>query len=245
MNGECDSLTGQCLCRPGVTGSTCSETLPGYFFPEIDHLRLEGEDAMGFPSYIIPSNGENSFFTGTGFYRAAEGNGDIAFGTIIPPVSGTYEVLFRYNLFDAPLWESAVLVIEADITEAVQPFLCGSVEVGNETAVSYTNWVMGVGMSISQTFCLRGGQQYSFILTDLNSGLNYSASLEIDSLVLILVNTSELAVFSDVQLSLEYADCVNDWRSVQTQASASASCEQITFTFSTAIFSGALGKYNT
>ena len=43
----CNSSTGQCVCRDGVTGRQCSERSYGYFVPLIDYVTQEGEEGNG------------------------------------------------------------------------------------------------------------------------------------------------------------------------------------------------------
>lgn len=243
---QCDMTTGQCPCQPGVTGLTCSETIEGYFFPTIDYLRLEGENAISIPpTSLTVSSGEGELFTGTGYYRVVEEQGIANFGTLVMPVSATYEVLFRYNLEGALTWNTATLTILAGDEEGMGPADCGGgteVPVG-DTSVQYTSWVVGTAMAISQNFCFRGGRSYSFILSETVSGQTSSPTLDIDALVAIPISAPSLAVFAESQLVADYNSCVDSWRRVPTISSAESFCEEVTFTFSTAIYSGTRGKY--
>ena len=235
-------FTGQCNCRPGVRGRTCSETIPGNFFPTIDHLRLEGETADGVPSYLIITSGEDELFTGTGYYTVIDRISIANFGTLVPPASGEYEVLFRYNLQGAMTWNTASLTIRASDEEGNGPAACSELPVG-DSEFQYTMWMMGIGLTISQTFCLRGGRSYTFILGDFDSGqTDGTAVLDIDALVAIPVSVPGLRVFSDPELSAEYTSCVDSWRSLLTQPSANPSCEEVTFAVSTELYNGTLGR---
>ena len=238
-------VTGQCDCLQGVTGTKCTETIPGYFFPAIDHLRLEGESSTSIPpSPLILSSGEGELFTGTGYYRVVEGEGISNFGTLVFPVSGTYEVIFRYDLIRTLFWNTVTLTIHAGTEDGTGPAYCGSgseLPVG-DTSVQYTSWHMGTGVTLSRNFCFRAGRSYTFIISEPVSGQASSPTLDIDSLVAIPINAPSVAVFADSQLVSDYKSCVDVWRRVPTISSAEPVCEEITFTFSTAIYNGAIGK---
>ena len=244
-SAQCDMTTGQCNCLPGVTGRQCSNSIPGKFFPFIDHLRLEGESASSIPSSTLTlSSGEGELFTGTGYYRVVEGGGISNFGTLVFPMSGTYEILFRYNLMGSLIWNTVTLTIRAGDEEGTGTVDCGSgveLPVG-DTSVQYSTWNMGTGLAISRNFCFRAGRSYAFILSELVSGQSPSPTLDIDSLVAIPVDIPSLAVFGNSQLTSDYMSCVDIWRRVPTISSAEPICERITFTFSTAIYNGTQGK---
>ena len=234
-------FTGQCSCRQGVTGRTCSETILGFFYPTIDHVRLEGETADGFPSYDIRTSGENIFFTGTGYYRVEEQISIVNFGTVAPLVSGQYEVLFRYDLEGVLLWNNATLTIQTGSEAGDGPADCSKELPEGEFQVQYSQWIMGLGMTISQNFCLRGGRSYTFILGDFDSGQPAGeAILLIDSLVVILTESSALQVFIDPALVTDYTECVDLWRRVATR---SLTCDEVTFAVSTELNNGTLSEF--
>ena len=245
VSAQCDMVAGQCDCLPGITGTQCSETIPGHFFPTIDHLRLEGEAANSIPPSLLSlSSGEGDLFTGTGYYRVVEGEGISNFGTLFFPVSGTYDVLFRYNLVGSLVWSTVTLTIRAGSEDGTGAADCGSgseLPIG-DTSIQYTSWSMGTGLAISRNICFRAGRSYTFILSEPNSGQTGSPTLDIDSLVAIPIDIPSLAVFGESQVVSDYNSCVDSWRRVPTISSAEPICERVTFTFSTAIYGGALGK---
>ena len=244
LSRECDVFSGQCYCRVGVTGRTCSQTTPGYFFPAIDYILLEAEDAGGIPSPIIPTGEENTNFTGTGHYRVIDRVSIVNFGTVMAPVSGTYEITFRYNLEDAMFWDTATLHILVSSEEGTGlPSDCEELPVGR-SQVHYRSWTLGVGLTISQSLCLRGGRSYTFTLQDFNSGqTGGTATLDIDSLVIVLTMSTSLQVFTNTTLYAQYSTCIDAWRSLITQSMADPTCAQIIFAVSTELYNGTLSKH--
>ena len=244
LSHECDVFSGQCYCRVGITGRTCSQTTPGYFFPAIDYILLEAEDAGGIPSRIILTNGENINFTGTGYYRVIDRVSIVNFGTVMPPVSGTYEVTFRYSLEGTMFWDTATLHVLVGSEEGTGlPSDCNELPVGT-SQVHYRLWTLGVGLTISQSLCLRGGRSYTFTLQDFDSGQTRgTATLDIDSLVIVLTASSSLQVFSNTTLSAQYSTCTDAWRSLIMQSMADPICGQITFAVSTELYNGTLSKH--
>ena len=53
----CNSNTGDCLCREGVTGRQCDTRLDDYFVPLIDFVTLEGEEGNGTFSPLLLTTG--------------------------------------------------------------------------------------------------------------------------------------------------------------------------------------------
>jgi len=45
----CDVTSGQCSCLPNISGRTCNETIPGYYFRALDYIRFEAEDVSSYP----------------------------------------------------------------------------------------------------------------------------------------------------------------------------------------------------
>lgn len=160
-------------------------------------------------------------------------------------MSGTYEVTFRYNLQGVMQWNTATLYVVVGSQDGTGTSDCGELPIGT-SQIMYRPWMMGAGLTISQSVCLRGGRSYTFILQDFNSGqIGGSATLDIDSLVVILTTSSSLQVFSDMTLAAQYSSCVDTyWRRLMTQSTADPSCEPVAFAVSTELYNGTLSKYS-
>ncbi len=234
----CDMTSGQCFCQPGLTGRTCSDVIPGYFVPSIDYLLYEAEYAAGVPNVLITTSGDN------GYYQVVDQASNISIGPVIPPISGLYDIVIRYDLERVRIWSSALLTISVGSEEGDDPPVCESITEINETiAIEYSSWNMGYGLSISRRVCLRGGRSYKFELNNFDSGqMNTTANLHIDSLVLIFVNASTIYEFLGSPTLLDYDMCAGYFRSLSTVDSISPSCQQTIFLVSTVLYSGALSK---
>lgn len=234
----CDMYSGQCPCQPGLTGQTCADVIPGYFFPSVDHLILEAENAAG--AQVVTSRD----IEGMTYHLVTDQGGNITFGQLTPPASGFYDVVIRYDLEGILTWSQATLTISPGPEEGDGATVCEFASVINETVqVNFTSWPMGFGLSISRPVCLQGGRSYTFELRDFNSGqMNSTAILRIDSLVLFFVNSSTLVEQLGTQTLMDYAQCASYFRSLSTSDSADPSCEQTIFTVSTALYSGAQSK---
>ena len=246
-NTQCDPDSGTCLCRQGIEGRSCSEVRDDYFIRHIDYLRLEAEDTPGASdATVVADQQQNRFFTGVRFYRVVDGESEIDFGSLSPPVSGIYDVVIRYSLEGAAFWNSSVLTITPSAVEGEGegPVDCGVFpEVTRRSSFVYANWMMGVGLSLTGTFCLRSGQSYGFTLGGFVSGRDDDlAVLSIDSLVLILVDSVEVGVFFDPVLSRDYRECVAMYRSLATQPPNPRLCELAIFSVSAEIYDGAARK---
>ena len=252
ISSQCDQQSGACQCREGVQGATCSEVQENYFFRGIDSLILEAEDASGVSNPVVATGDENRQFTGTGFVAIEDGDGSIDFGSLTAPASGLYEVVLRYSFLDSLTWNSSTLTIFAlsneETSDSNSDIDCQSYPEVTVDPISttYTNWMRGVGLSVTQVFCFQGGRSYQFVLSDFVSGRSdIQARLNLDSLVLVPVYSSELAVFADSTISRDYANCVALYRSLATRPSDPATCNQTVFTVSIALYNGATGEVHT
>ena len=87
----CDS-TGQCPCRRGVTGRTCSQTEAGTFYPALDYLTVEAEFGQAGMFQLVYS--VSSVFTGRGAAGVDVGS-SVNFGSVGIPRSGDYSLTIR------------------------------------------------------------------------------------------------------------------------------------------------------
>lgn len=243
LSTQCNSYTGQCLCKSGVHGRTCSETVEGNFFPSIDFIRLEAENSVGEAEIVIGTTGENMRYTGTGYARITDTTEVLNLGSLSVPADGQYEVVLRYNLMGALNWESVTLAIVPDPEIDTCLVSCGDTpNIMERTSFAYTSLIMGFGMTNSQTVCLCGDQTYTFLLLEFESGLPEPvAVLDIDSLVVIPIYIESELVFNDTQLITDYLSCVSQYRNLPLQSSASLSCVDTIYIVSTAIYNGTLG----
>lgn len=232
------------MCYERVQGDTCSELQENSFFRGIDFLILEAEDATGSFDAVVVTDGRNRLVTGTGSALVEQGATIIDFGSLTPPGSGLYEVVIRYTLQGALVWDTATLTILPSADEGAGPANCiNKTEIIEESSFEYTGWMFGSGLSVYRPFCFRAGRSYQFVLSNFSSGRDDdSAVLNIDSLVLIPVDLPQLAVFQDPVMIRDYRECVALFRSLATQPSDPFTCRDIVFAVSIEVYSGAAGK---
>ena len=239
--------SGQCTCKTGIGGSTCSEVLPNYFVRGIDYILQEAEE-IATPGEIALEENPSPFFTGIGYFNVTEEASVIEFGSIVPPVGGQYRVIIRYTLTGALRYNSSILTVTpfSSNSNVGVPVDCGSGldEITTPTSIQYTGWRMGVGRSVVMTLCLRGGQSYDFSMGSFIAGEGGSlAQLLVDSLVLAPWEVGS-AIFSlDPQTVSLYQQCVAFYSNLATIPSAPSFCPQAIFDVSTDIYNGVAGKY--
>lgn len=114
LSSTCNRTTGQCRCRPHIEGQRCKEVEPGYFFPHLDYLLYEAEDAKvngraqvwirKLPSRYRP------YWTGMGVMRVSKGDG-LEFTVDEIPFDTYYDIILRYNLRGTDVFEDVRMAI--------------------------------------------------------------------------------------------------------------------------------------
>jgi len=242
----CDMQSGQCTCKAGIGGRTCSEVFPDYYVRGIDHILKEAEEVAS-PGEMVVEEEPSSFFTGTGYFGVVEGASVIEFGSIVPPVGGQYRIIVRYSLTEALRYNSTILTVTPSSFDSNfgQPVDCGSGvlnEITTPTSIQYTGWRMGMGRSVSMTLCLRGGRSYNFSMGNFVAGEEgSSARLLIDSLVLAPWEVAAAIFSQDPQTVSMYQQCVAAYSSLASIPSAPSFCPQVIFDVSTDVYDGVAG----
>ena len=244
ISNICDVYTGQCICRTGVTGQTCSQSVDGRFFPYLDYHLYEAEDSLGLFNFSYRYQSSPDLFTGAGFALINYYIDLIGFEPFTPPVSGMYNVVIRYSLMDSFMWEEAEMRIQVGTeTGDGPPSICQ--EYTGNVKVFYRDWMMGAGQAVVTSLCLRGGRTYDLVLNGFNSGspLN-DTELEVDSMVIFLVQGEGLNTLNNTGIRDQYNNCLLQFQGLATRSSAAlATCRDVSFSVMTELFNGTLGKY--
>lgn len=107
--------TGQCKCRPHVTGRRCDTPDPNFFVPNLDFLVYEAESAKGTPDAQVtarePHGDRMATWTGIGFMRVHPGT-RLEFDVTDIPESMDYDIVVRYEPQIAGKWDDVRVVVE-------------------------------------------------------------------------------------------------------------------------------------
>ena len=239
----CDKVTGQCTCRPGLTGRDCSQTQPGSFLPPLDYNRYEAELTKGL-TVLSLVDGVGTMFTHTGF-TAAQSNDTLMFSQVTVPDSRRYQVVIRYTYTGNSSWSFAQLrVMPALVVGTGDAPNCS--ELISSVMIDLPDLVTGKGVAlvVPSSLCLRELQNYNFELILGTSGSGSDSVILIDSLVVMPV-VDEFAVFKgDPALLSTYmnASCVQARYTVQGGLNESDTCRSIGMSIAAELYSGSLSK---
>ena len=114
-DNNCDVTTGQCKCRPHVTGRRCDTPEPSHFAPFLDFLVYEAEGSKSSPEAQItprePHGDRAATWTDIGFMRVFPGT-RLEFDVTNIPESLDYDIVVRYEPQIAGKWDEVKIVVE-------------------------------------------------------------------------------------------------------------------------------------
>ncbi|KAJ8032912.1 Laminin subunit alpha [Holothuria leucospilota] len=106
IHGVCDKVTGQCICRPRISGRTCSEPAQLHFFPSLHQIKFEiesgttpdgGRPRIGYDPIVFPG------FSYLG-YAVMSSIQPVVLVTINVDRSSIYRIVLRY-VYDGSITE--------------------------------------------------------------------------------------------------------------------------------------------
>uniref|UniRef100_T1KI06 Laminin subunit beta-1 n=1 Tax=Tetranychus urticae TaxID=32264 RepID=T1KI06_TETUR len=193
---QCNLTTGQCPCRPHITGQRCDTIEPGYFVPTLDSILFEAEEAHHSRDVIpwIMPTGATSTWTGGGFARVFE-KSFIDFEISVSH-SARYDIIVRYQPVE-PIWSQGTILIEP-LTAAV-PMPGSPCEKNFEYGSKQLSFQFEVNRAYTKTgpYCFERDQRYRIrIDVGLRVGGSKNSTIAVDSLALIPTMT-DFEIFSD------------------------------------------------
>ena len=243
VSASCNVSSGQCSCRTGVGGevdgrTVCDRLLPAFFCPALDHIISEAEQGtlLGRARDIVAG----SLYTGTGQLRLTTGD-HFTSADIAVPVSGHYQVVFRYATDSAS--ELAYLDFSIAQVGVAQPdpthFPCDplSSQVGSVCLLERGS---GRAVRAPEPLCLVEGARYQ---VNISAGRVWGSVL-LDSL-LLLPDLSALDVFrppAALQGFLQDGCLAGQLALSSREATLQGQCAQLTCAASLELLDGALGK---
>lgn len=220
---------GACKCRHGVGGPLCKKTLPNRFYPAVDFLLFEAENAMGKFVLVSPLEDDKTTFTGPGFAQLSPGD-HLKFKNIPVAIKHIYHIVIRYRGGCKGAHPVVTITQENNnATEKVQ--LKSSFNISEETYI--------LGKQSSDSVVLNVTIEYN----KTNSLSSNCLPLLIDSLVLI-PDMTDTRVFresnSTIQETLQ--NCVKSRISLLSNQTESPQCEALVFSANAEIYNGTKRK---